>query len=125
MGLSCFFRVNLPYGIAKSRKSNKWITFNREYKPLGTNDSSGSFDLRGNEDNFPKLYTSYERLTEKAILKIFDGEENVRRDENGEIYQAWFYKDATNPNNQSNKENKYWDIYFNKVKMIAKLNVKR
>jgi len=125
MGLSCFFRVNLPYGIAKSDKSNKWIAFNREYKPLGTNISSGNFDLQRNEDEFPKLYTSYKGLTEKAILKIFDGEENVSRDENGEIYQAWFYNDGTNPNNQDKKENKYWDIYFNKVKMIAKFNVKK
>lgn len=123
MGLFCFLRINMPYGIAKSDKNNKWIAFNREYKPLGTNSSQGSFDLFGSEETLPQLYTEYKRLTDKAILKIF-GEEMVRRDENGNIYQAWFYDDGTNPNNQRNHNNKYWSIYFNKLKALSKYQVK-
>ncbi len=36
--LSDFFRINLPYGISRT-DDNEWFAFNREYLPLGWNDS--------------------------------------------------------------------------------------
>ena len=35
--LRVFFRLNLPYGIAKNDKG-EWRAFNREYMPWGFND---------------------------------------------------------------------------------------
>jgi hypothetical protein len=36
--LTDFFRINLPYGMQKNEKG-EWMFFNREYVPLGWNES--------------------------------------------------------------------------------------
>lgn len=126
MSLSCFFRINLPYGIAKSYNNNQWIAFNREYKPLGINKSNVVFDLHDSQvdnPNDPNLYTQYNKLTDEVIAKIF-GEGKVQRDDNGNIIKAFFYDDGTNPNNQQQLKNKYWEIYINKIRDLSKYQVK-
>lgn len=117
MALRGFFRINLPYGIAKSKDSNKWVAFNREYKPLGVADDSYSFYVNLSEDDSPHLYKEYEKLNEKSIIKIF-GEDGIQR-EDGKIVRAFFYGDATNPANQPTHNNSYWTPYFKKLKALS------
>jgi hypothetical protein len=118
MALSDFFRINLPYGLKKNSKG-EWFAFNREYLPLGWN----SYNLHNRQsiygDNayaeYP-VYTKYEGLTEKAILRIITIPKNIQRNKAGEIEIIFFYDDGTNP--QSNPE--YWDDYFKIIKAFSK-----
>ena len=118
--LTDFFRINFPYGI-KRNSNNEWACFNREYMPLGWNtvERKSIHD----EEAFVQLpiYTKYNGLTEAKFLKLAIEPDAVRRDENGKINIVFFYKDATNP--QSSPQ--HWDIYFEKIKLLSKCEVKR
>jgi hypothetical protein len=122
--LSDFFRINLPYGIARNKKG-EWMAFNREYMPLGFNSTEhkSNFFPENEITNLP-VYTKYKGITEKILLSVAtrDGD-GIRRDEKGEIYSVWLYNDATNPMNQSSKINPYWKEYWNKLQILSKLQV--
>jgi hypothetical protein len=111
MALTDFFRINLPYGIQKN-DTGEWAAFNREYKPLGWNKMMDSVDF----SQYP-ISTKYKSLTEAKLLKLASSEEAVRRNEKGKIVKVFFYNDGTNP--ASNP--KYWKAYFDKIKILAKL----
>nr|WP_320023214.1 hypothetical protein [uncultured Draconibacterium sp.] len=123
--LSDFFRINLPYGLARNKKG-EWMAFNREYMPIGFNNKDFRIDFFP-EEEFKELpiYTKYKGLTEKILLKIAarDGDA-IRRDENGKIYSVWLYNDSTNPMNQSSKSNSYWKDYWEKLEILSKLEKK-
>jgi len=118
--LADFFRINLPYGI-KRNSNNEWVCFNREYLPLGWNDEfrASIHDEKANAD-LP-IYTKYNGLTESKLLKLAIEPDAVRRDNDGEINMVFFYKDRTNP--QSSPQ--YWNIYFEKIKLLSMCEVKR
>lgn len=114
--LSDFFRINLPYGL-KRNENGEWMAFNREYKPIGFNENGDS--------GSPLVYNAYKGLTNGLIRKITEYDErSVNVDEQGNIKCFWLYNDTTNPMNQGSRENKYWDIYWRKLKNLAKLYVK-
>ena len=119
--LNDFFRINLPYGLARNEEG-EWMAFNREYMPLGYNDTNHRTEWRKIE-SLP-IYTKYKGLTENLLLKIAarDGEA-IKRDENGEINEVWLYNDATNPMNQTTK-NLYWKLYWEKLEILSKLEIK-
>ena len=119
MALTDFFRINMPYGM-KRNDQNQWFTHNREYVPLGWN-SRDMKDLFYQETGPAKLpvYTEYKGLTEKAIFKVIT-EEQVQRDEDGNINHIFFYNDATNPMNDS----KGWENYFKIIKAFSKFAIK-
>lgn len=111
MALGDFFRINMPYGMKKNDQ-NEWFAFNREYKPIGFNTNEYIY-----EEKYP-VYTKYKGLTEAKILQLsWSKKEGITRDENGEIYMFWLYSDQTNPKDDP----KYWDEYFNKIKILSKL----
>jgi len=60
--LSDFFRINLPYGIAKN-ENGEWMAFNREYLPLGYNDTNLK-GLPGESYTELPVYTRYDNFTE-------------------------------------------------------------
>ena len=106
--LSVFFRINLPYGISRT-KNNEWFAFNREYLPLGWNDwdTKATFHIEERYDDLP-IYTKFNRLTNKLLKELADNiETNIRYDDNGKIQTIWLYKDDTNPMNQDSMNNKY------------------
>ncbi|MDR1223754.1 MAG: hypothetical protein LBL07_12895 [Tannerella sp.] len=112
--LSDFFRINLPYGLIRN-ENGEWMAFNREYRPLGFNTTDGTVP------GLP-VYTRYKGLTDKLIREITGNNRHaVNLDENGEIKRFWLYNDSTNPMNQGNKQNKYWDIYWKKLQRLASL----
>lgn len=115
MALLDFFRINLPYGIAKNTK-DEWVAFNREYLPLGWNNRESDDNLfeDGKYSNLP-IHTKYNGITEKSLQKIAGNEDFIHRDENGKIIKVFLYNDDTNP--QSNP--KYWDEYFQKLKLLS------
>lgn len=120
--LGDFFRINMPYGIARNEKG-EWMAFNREYMPLGYNDTE--FKKGGMPHNgFLSLpiYTRYRGLTERILLKIAarDGEA-IKRNEKGEITEVWLYNDATNPMNQTSNKNSFWKPYWEKLEILSKL----
>lgn len=117
MALTDFFRINLPYGIARNENGD-WMAFNREYLPIGFNTKNGnSFDI--NKGSELPVYTKYKSMREDFLLKLsYDGENGVKRDEKGEIISVWLYNDRTNP--QSNDTIEYWDKYFEKIRALAK-----
>lgn len=124
--LTNFFRINLPYGIAKN-ENDEWMAFNREYMPLGFNDISLKEHVGESYDDKP-IYTKYIELTEKLLLELsFNGEVGVRRDSNGKIEKVFLYNDGTNPSSghdSKNEEEKMWNEYFQKLKKVSKLKRK-
>lgn len=119
--LNDFFRINLPYGIARNENGG-WMVFNREYMPLGYN----NVEHKGNPGlsflDIP-IYTRYKRLTEKLLIELAYGEHGVMRNEKNEIVKVFLYNDGTNPQNQSTDKKILWDNYFEKLKKLSKLNV--
>lgn len=117
--LSDFFRINLPYGIAKN-KNNEWMAFNREYLPLGYNRE----DIKG----LPGLsyldlpvYTGYENVPDHLLLELADEDHAVQRDNNGEIIRLFLYDDGTNPVNHAERREDLWQKYFNKLQRLSEL----
>jgi hypothetical protein len=117
--LSDFFRINLPYGIARNEK-NEWMAFNREYMPLGFNDYN--FKGQPGEDytDMP-VYSKYKGLTEKFLLELAHSDNGIQRNEDGDIIKVFFYNDRTNPRNQSKDNAALWESYFSKLKKLSKL----
>lgn len=117
-----FFRINLPYGIAKN-KNGQWMAFNREYMPLGYNnvDFKG---LPGRSYLDVPIYTKYKKLSDKLLLELaHNAEYGVKRDENGEINTVFFYNDGSNPINQLKDNKELWNRYFDKLKKLSKLQI--
>ena len=117
--LSDFFRINMPYGIARN-KENKWMAFNREYMPLGYNNMDFK-GLPGSSYLDLPIYTEYKNIKENQLLELADDDTSVHRDENGIIEKIFLYDDGTNPVNQSKDKNDLWEKYFNKLKTLSKL----
>lgn len=119
--LGNFFRINLPYGIAKN-ENGEWMAFNREYLPLGFID----LNLKGMPGksylDLP-VYASYKKVSEKLLLSLADNPEDIQRNENGEIIRVFFYKDSSNPVNVFGKsrDEELWNRYFNKLKILSVL----
>lgn len=105
----------------KRNEKGQWTAFNREYMPLGYNITEHNHSLF---DSMP-IHTEYKGLTEKLLLELGGDEKSVRRDEQGKICQIWFYNDATNPTNQSSKNNPQWKNYWEKLERLSKLEAKR
>lgn len=113
MALTDFFRINLPYGIQKNEEGY-WSVFNREYKPLGYNESSSLVDF-----NKLPVHTKYKGLTSLQITKLIKNREHIHLNESGEVWRFFLYEDKTNP--QSSPA--YWDEYFTKIKWLSKFEV--
>jgi len=114
--LNNFFRINLPYGIAKS-EDGKWMAFNREYMPLGFNDQKYKEHPGHSYKDIP-IYTKYKRLTDNFLTKLVGDEKFIARNSDGEITKVFFYDDATNPVNNTKSE--LWESYFNKIQKLAR-----
>jgi len=118
--LSNFFRINMPYGIRRN-ENDEWFCFNREYKPLGFNNTGSSVPW----DQLP-LYTRFKGMTDKFLLNLSEGcEKFITRDPSGKITMVHFYHDVSNPSD-SKQYGKYlnsivWEQYFRKIKMLADL----
>lgn len=108
-----FFRMNLPYGMQKNEEG-QWMFFNRYYKPLGCATS------RIIPDKELVDFCSYYPKMDNAFLVSLAEFGSVRRNEEGEIYQLWFYNDATVPSLQTLDEDK-WNNYIGKLKLLASL----
>ena len=120
MALSDFFRINFPYGIARDSEIG-WYAFNREYMPLGWHKKDHSVFNATKLEEIRKIGSNYKGLTEKLLLELADGPNNIDRDEQGKITRIWFYSDGSNPNNDS----KNWEPYIRKIKKLGKLKVNR
>ncbi len=119
--LNNFFRINLPYGIAKNEKG-EWMAFNREYRPIGFNESSE----KGNPGSSfldLKIYTNYGVINEKTLLSLTDTGSAIHRNDKGEIVKVFLYDDGTNPVNQSTDVPKLWEAYFVKLKKLSTITV--
>lgn len=120
--LSDFFRINLPYGIAKNA-AGEWMAFNREYLPLGYNDISIK-GLPGKSYLDLPVYTKYKGITEKLLLDLAHSEKGITRNEDGEIVRIYLYNDGSNPLNQATDQKELWDRYFEKLKRLSKREIK-
>lgn len=117
--LSDFFRINLPYGIAKNKK-NQWMAFNREYLPLGYTD----WDLKGTPgESYLDLpvYTKYKGIKEELLLELAEKDNAFELNEEGDICTVYLYSDSTNPMNQSDDNPELWKKYFDKLKRLSEL----
>lgn len=121
--LDNFFRINLPYGFAKN-ENGEWMAFNRDYRPIGYNDSSKK-ELPGQSYLDLPVYTKYQRVTEKLLLDIVDYEHEIHRNDKGEIVKIFLYNDQTNPVNQSSDKPILWENYFKKLKRLSKLKIEK
>jgi hypothetical protein len=118
MALGDFFRINMPYGMKRSQDGKKWAFFNREYSPLGYNESG--FYNTINDDESP-FYVEYKRLKEGTLQNLaWHPDAGLRRNEKGEIVQVFFYNDATNPAGKPNSS-PLWTNYFYCIEKLSKL----
>ena len=118
--LSDFFRINLPYGIAKNDK-NEWLAFNREYMPLGFNNTKFK-GMPGKSYSDLPVYSNYGNIPEFVLLAL--ASENpaaVFRDKENNIIKVFFYDDASNPVNGIGNNMDLWDEYFFKLITLSKL----
>lgn len=120
--LNNFFRINLPYGIAKN-EAGEWMAFNREYRPIGFNENSKKGDP-GTSYMDLDVYTFFGVISEKVLLSLADSETAIVRNSKSEIIKVFFYDDKTNPVNQSTSKPQLWEAYFLKLKTLSKLKVK-
>lgn len=119
MPLVDFFRINMPYGLKKGTNGG-WFAFNREYMPIGWNSKNKQVSIFIDDAyGDAPVYTKYKGLTETKILSIIKDESAIHRESNGEITRVFFYSDATNPKNDSN----YWDDYFEIIKKFSEFEV--
>jgi hypothetical protein len=109
-----FFRINMPYGITRN-ENGEWTAFNREYMPIGFNNAP---NFRLEETSPYPIHTRYKGLEEKTLLSLASKDEHIKRNESGEIIGVWLYDDGTNPNYGSEAS---WNAYFDKLKILAKL----
>ncbi|MCB0476726.1 MAG: hypothetical protein KDC84_01085 [Crocinitomicaceae bacterium] len=114
--LSDFFRINLPYGITR-KEDGSWMAFNREYMPLGYNNTMYK--------NIPNvLYTDLPIYTQYKIKKgqlDFLESDGTQYNDKGEAIKYFLYDDETNPANQTLDKKELWDLYFEKLKRLSKL----
>ena len=122
MSLTDLFRVTLPYGFIKN-KENGWAPFNREYFPLGFNNTDLKDDIFKNTELLKfSIFTEYERLTDKAIIKIIEDPDKIHIDpENQKIWRFFLHNDLDNPMN----DEKCWPAYMKKIKAFSKFQVKQ
>lgn len=119
--LNDFFRINLPYGIAKN-ENGEWMAFNREYMPLGFNNTEFKMHPGSSYQEMP-IYTKYKRVSEKILTDIAWGEDGIKRNTDGEIVRIFLYNDSSNPRNQSVEKKELWDAYFDKLKKLSRLQI--
>ncbi len=117
--LNNFFRINLPYGIAKN-EDGSWMAFNREYMPLGYNDYDYKLNPGTSYMELP-IYTHYKKMTDKFLIGLADSENSIELNEEKEIVRVFLYHDGTNPTNFDTPTN--WKNYFDKLKRLARLSV--
>lgn len=117
--LNDFFRINLPYGIERNN-DGAWVAFNREYMPLGFNNTR----LKGEVFENTSIHTKYKKVTDKLLTGLaWDSEHGIQRNEKGEITKIFLYNDGSNPRNQSKDKKELWDSYFDKLKQLSSLEV--
>jgi hypothetical protein len=127
--LDHFFLINLPYGIRRDA-DGQWMAFNREYLPLGFASEDFSQSMGGLPSawtpysDYP-VYSKYKNLSKKILMQIALNEDKVNRDENGEIYEVFFYDTASNPINQQTKANQIraFTEYFERITPLLRLKI--
>ncbi len=117
--LSNFFRINMPYGLAKN-KNGEWMAFNRDYMPIGFNDNSKQYELNLNEDIGYPVHTGYNGLNEAVLEMLSSNSSPSERDQMGHITKLWLYDDLSSPI----KNGKHWPAYIKKLKTLSKLQRK-
>ncbi len=118
--LSDFFRINLPYGIAKNEKG-EWMAFNREYLPIGYTDESFKNNLGTAYLDLP-IYTKYKNVSGELLKELAHSKDNgIHLDDKGSVEKVFFYNDSTNPVNQNPERQELWDDYFLKLKKLSML----
>lgn len=115
MSLTNFFRINLPYGIARNSKG-EWIAFNREYMPLGWNsiNSKEADNFENNVYGHLPVYTKYKNVTLNKLNELILNKDWVKYDDEKNISVIWFYDDRTNPT-----ISKYWEDYFRLIQKLS------
>ena len=119
--LGDFFRINLPYGIARN-DNGEWMAFNREYLPLGFIDQNIKGMPGKSYMEYP-VYAAYKKITNKILISLANKEEDIQRNDNGEIIRVFLYSDGSNPVNifGKSRDEELWIKYFNKLKILSKL----
>ena len=123
--LSDFFRINMPYGIAKN-ENDEWMAFNREYMPIGFNSVKEKGSPGHSYLDLP-VYTKYLNLTDKLLLELADDESSVQHDETGRISRIFLYSDETNPLERLANKKRFsmkkdlWKRYIEKLEKLAGL----
>lgn len=117
--LNDFFRINLPYGIAKDKEGN-WMAFNREYLPIGFNNEDYKLHPGSSYKEFP-VYTKYKGVTESLLKRVAHSEDGIRRNLEGKIITVFLYNDGSNPMNRNDEKDYYFEMYFKRIKLLSKL----
>jgi hypothetical protein len=120
MALNNFFKINLPYGIAKNM-DGEWMAFNREYMPLGYSQRDHQFHI--GENNEAPIYSKYKGLTDNFLVQLGDTPKDIQRNDKGEIIKVFLYDDGSNPSNHKPSKKDLWERYFSKLEKLSKLNI--
>lgn len=116
MAINDFMTLNLPYGMRRI-EGNKWVVFNREYKPLGNNYNCGlTLEEYKTLPNDTAFINEYPDLTDKLILSdIALRDDSLVFDDEGKIYQFFLHKGVTNTSE--------WNEYSKRLANLIKVKV--
>ena len=80
--------------------------------------------MRRVNPNMP-VDTEYKGLTDKFIYGLIDNDTQVQQTKDGKVGRFYLYNDETNPMNQEKESRELWSKYFDKVKRLSMLSVKK
>lgn len=116
--LSDFFRINMPYGMAKNADGD-WMVFNRAYTPIGFNDPQPEASPIEAFSNLP-VYSQYKGITDKLLNELEYSDTAIHRNEKGEIVKIYLYQDSDIADMSSGKNPQVWTTYFEKIQKLSK-----
>jgi hypothetical protein len=120
MALKDFFSINMPYGMQKN-ENGEWFVFNREYVPLGFNDSMVSSNYSSTQlfDLLP-VYTSFKSMGDVKLETLVGDTKLIHRRADGSVFKVFFYNDSTDPVASP----VYWQRYFKIIKALSSCQAK-
>ena len=116
MAINDFMTLNLPYGMRRI-EGNKWVVFNREYKPIGNN-----LNCRLTLEEYKELpsdttfINEYPDLTDELILSDIAVKKDGLMFDEGKVYQFFLHAGITNATE--------WNEYSKKLAKLIKVKVK-
>ena len=113
MGLSNFFRLNMPFAV-DFYDDGSIVCYNREYYTLGSADQT----IPGRVLRF-----KFDPKKKMDFIKKIAVKGEVNRMESR--YRIFLYSDATNPSDGPRAQDRFWQDYSDRLKLLSDIQLIR